>query len=1043
MIPRPNLETSPSSVSPNQRIRMGDGSVALRPPMKPMPPHVEGMPSASRLRSVGEPIRVSAIDPEDDGCDPWSWSPINSLRRSFESVRERQFIFDNASAEMWSWNWVLGFLAVYNAVYSPLALAFPSIRWNGDDLFGYFVDVLFSLDVLIKLRTLYHDRGYAVTGPVLVMRNYLSSSFKADVIGALPFDQFLMLFVDQQDHETLLWCGAILRLLRIRRCRKLMRQMDRSWNINVTKVVALIASFILLAHWFGLAFTSLAIRPLIRSGDTSYPWWWLSGQPEQFVGHLYVCGVYWALTVMTNLKPLSGTEARNCYYATPLTQRPIEERVFTICVFLVGALVFSTIYGNIQIFVSRMNKINDRFSNRMFEVNEFIAFHGLSNTLATKIRNYVEFSFLATKGINVDYISDQLPPYLQVQITLQLNRRVVESVKIFAGCPRDFIQSLVFKLVPSICVVGDNIVSEGELGDCLYFIRRGIAEVIVKGNKVVATLHEGDYFGEMALIRQEKRTADVRASTDCMLLSLSHDDLEEALEAFPHIRMRIEAAASERLMHLKRTDMPKAVAPHAHSQISSEICRTSRGSIAALIDAPAHSPRLSSTSPPTHTASSLIGGFFGRVSRNRVSPGDSREAIDGGLSDSSSTETHKQLASEREELSKSPPPLSVRIDEAGSAPLAADEAAAADAQWRAPSARGRLSPEYRQRSFRQGSFKFGSFKLSDKDPAEEELPLSFAQGQKLAHLVNATAPLQRCGSARRCSVPMPPSQWHAPRNGEWHVPAEPPLPLDVLPPPAEAEKASRAPNGSGEWEERPLFGGGGSGFAPFPPSGGDAPPPPPPPPPAGGGETLALRHSDSAVGRARTPEPALSRAEASAPVQRGSRSGIFTRREISSSSPPAYKKHATVSTDALQSREKKKAKEAKEAAARPRRLSVGAFVGLAACRQRRRSSITSEVSSNSASPCTQQRFLGRVRSTSSTKQAAEERHADRASTDLAARLASMESCMRQLASAVQRVEEAEEKDRKDRELRERSLHAKLDRMGNILARMAQIRSTWE
>ena len=104
---------------------------------------------------------------------------------------------------------------------------------------------------------------------------------------------------------------------------------------------------------------------------------------------------------------------------------------------------------------------------------------------------------------------------------------MVESVKIFAGCPRAFIQSLVFKLVPSICVLGDNIVTEGEFGDCLYFIRRGIAEVcalrrpsrgvllfqnltilcacflqvVVKGNIVVCKLHEGDYFGEIALIR--------------------------------------------------------------------------------------------------------------------------------------------------------------------------------------------------------------------------------------------------------------------------------------------------------------------------------------------------------------------------------------------------------------------------------------------------------------------------------------------------------------------------------------------------------------
>jgi hypothetical protein len=46
----------------------------------------------------------------------------------------------------------------------------------------------------------------------------------------------------------------------------------------------------------------------------------------------------------------------------------------------------------------------------------------LSAVLAAKIRNYVEFSFSVTKGINVDLISDQLPPYLQVLSAAQLQQ---------------------------------------------------------------------------------------------------------------------------------------------------------------------------------------------------------------------------------------------------------------------------------------------------------------------------------------------------------------------------------------------------------------------------------------------------------------------------------------------------------------------------------------------------------------------------------------------------------------------------------------------
>ena len=68
------------------------------------------------------------------------------------------------------------------------------------------------------------------------------------------------------------------------------------------------------------------------------------------------------------------------------------------------------------------------------------------------------------------------------------------------------------------------------------------------GSTVITTLREGDYFGEIALlVSYQKRTADVRAVTDCMLLSLCLSDFESVLEVFPMARLRIEAAAKDRL----------------------------------------------------------------------------------------------------------------------------------------------------------------------------------------------------------------------------------------------------------------------------------------------------------------------------------------------------------------------------------------------------------------------------------------------------------------------------------------------------------------
>ena len=53
---------------------------------------------------------------------------------------------------------------------------------------------------------------------------------------------------------------------------------------------------------------------------------------------------------------------------------------------------------------------------------------------------------------------------------------MVEQVKIFNGCPKDFFKALVMKLQPCICVAGDYVFRYGEKGDRMYFVKRGMAE---------------------------------------------------------------------------------------------------------------------------------------------------------------------------------------------------------------------------------------------------------------------------------------------------------------------------------------------------------------------------------------------------------------------------------------------------------------------------------------------------------------------------------------------------------------------------------------
>jgi NADH dehydrogenase FAD-containing subunit len=72
---------------------------------------------------------------------------------------------------------------------------------------------------------------------------------------------------------------------------------------------------------------------------------------------------------------------------------------------------------------------------------------------------------------------------------------------------------------------GDEIIRQGEEGETAYIIQTGRVEIIKNGKKV-GELVTGDFFGEIALVSDTKRTATVRCLTACELTVLSREDFQ-------------------------------------------------------------------------------------------------------------------------------------------------------------------------------------------------------------------------------------------------------------------------------------------------------------------------------------------------------------------------------------------------------------------------------------------------------------------------------------------------------------------------------------
>jgi len=143
----------------------------------------------------------------------------------------------------------------------------------------------------------------------------------------------------------------------------------------------------------------------------------------------------------------------------------------------------------------------------------------------------------------------------------ELARRPVEAleaspqdllarVPLFASLARADLSRIATALVPRTVLAGTVVIRQGERGSSLYLVARGVVAVLVsrdgRAAERVASLHAGEFFGEMALLSATPRSATVEAVTDCQLYELSKRAVDEICAVQPDTKRVLLAASIAR-----------------------------------------------------------------------------------------------------------------------------------------------------------------------------------------------------------------------------------------------------------------------------------------------------------------------------------------------------------------------------------------------------------------------------------------------------------------------------------------------------------------
>jgi MFS family permease len=120
------------------------------------------------------------------------------------------------------------------------------------------------------------------------------------------------------------------------------------------------------------------------------------------------------------------------------------------------------------------------------------------------------------------------------------------TIPIFRPLPAATLEQLARELHPVRFPAGEAIVQQGEHGDRFYIVADGEVDVQIDG-RPATTLKAGDFFGEIALLRDLPRTATVTARTEVDVLALDRNEFINAVTGHPESAKAAHAVVTNRL----------------------------------------------------------------------------------------------------------------------------------------------------------------------------------------------------------------------------------------------------------------------------------------------------------------------------------------------------------------------------------------------------------------------------------------------------------------------------------------------------------------
>lgn len=412
------------------------------------------------------------------------------------------------------WLAIIFAAVVFSSAEAPFTFSFDTKIQYWQVVADLIISALFLGDFIYALRK--HQQQKDLPSSQRMSKEKFIFNCVIDVLAIIPFD--LLFYFSGPAGAISVKTIKLLRMIRL---------------VRIVKVFQVFSSMPLISGWLkiSLAFVS----SMIVVHWFSCFWIMFHPQPENMDRtSYYIECFYWTVTTLTTVG-----------YGD-ITPKTNAGRIYTMFVMFIGVGVYGFVIGNISRIFSESARYKEQGREKLAELNAFMKYYHIPSKLQSAVFNY--YGHLNNKRLsdNDTQIISELPHALKQELQVYMNMKLIRNLPVFQFCSISCLREVSSCLEQKFYSPGDTIINIGEIGDEMFIIGHGMVDVITEEGKTVAQLHEGQFFGEAALITETTRNANIRAGTYTDLYRLSKDDFLNIIRHYPELLDSIKSVTNRR-----------------------------------------------------------------------------------------------------------------------------------------------------------------------------------------------------------------------------------------------------------------------------------------------------------------------------------------------------------------------------------------------------------------------------------------------------------------------------------------------------------------